>query len=67
VRALRDEVFALRRDKAVAEAKETDVRRELAAVRAELDGMSGGAYRTWQRENSVLRKQVGRLLAAKWS
>jgi hypothetical protein len=51
-------VFGLKRDKAVAEAKETDVRRELSLVRAELDGMSGGAYRTWQRENNVLRKQV---------
>eukprot|EP00798_Chlamydomonas_sp_ICE-L_P022119 gene22119-29179_t len=58
LRQLREEVFALRREKALAEQKEVEVRRELGAVREQLDGMSPEQYRTWQVEHSELRKKV---------
>lgn len=38
VRQLREELFSLRRDKALAEGKEAEVRRELSAVREQVGG-----------------------------
>lgn len=64
MRQLREEVFALRRDKAVAEAKEGDVRRELSVVREQLDGMSTEQYKGWQKEHMHLKKQVGGMLVS---
>jgi uncharacterized protein (DUF3084 family) len=60
VRHLRDEVFNLRRDKAVAESKENEVRHELSDVRQQLDGMSSDQYKNSQRDNGHLKKQVRR-------
>ena len=58
VRQLRGDVRALEHAKAVAEAKEGAVRRELSDVRAQLDSMSVDRYKNWQAENGELKKRV---------
>lgn len=59
VRQLRDENWALKKAKTVAEVKENEVRRELSDVRQQLDGMDLDNYKKWQHDNEELKKQVG--------
>ncbi|KXZ46909.1 hypothetical protein GPECTOR_39g403 [Gonium pectorale] len=70
VRALREELFAVKREKATAQQKEAEasslraipqVRLELTHVRALLDGMNQEAYREMQNENDNMKKRVASL------
>ncbi|EFJ46513.1 hypothetical protein VOLCADRAFT_118102 [Volvox carteri f. nagariensis] len=61
VRALREELFAVKREKATAQQKEAEVRLELSHVRALLDGMNLESYRTMQGESDTLKKRIASL------
>ncbi|GLC41809.1 hypothetical protein PLESTM_001241900 [Pleodorina starrii] len=61
VRALREELFAVKREKATAQQKEAEVRLELSHVRALLDGMNLESYRTMQGESDGLKKRIASL------
>ncbi|KAG2486785.1 hypothetical protein HYH03_014584 [Edaphochlamys debaryana] len=61
VRALREELFAVKREKATAQAKEAEVRLELTHTRALLDGMDLQSYRVMQDEADALKKRVASL------
>jgi hypothetical protein len=58
VRQMTEEVFALRRAKAMAEKKEVEVREELSFLREQLDGMSVDQYKAWQKEHGMLKNRV---------
>ncbi|GLI67567.1 hypothetical protein VaNZ11_011794 [Volvox africanus] len=62
VRALREELFAVKREKATAQQKEAEVRLELSHVRALLDGMNLQSYRTMQDESDTLKKRIASLM-----
>ncbi|GFR44254.1 hypothetical protein Agub_g5456 [Astrephomene gubernaculifera] len=61
VRSLREELFAVKREKATAQQKEAEVRLELSHVRSLLDGMNAESYRVMQDESDGMKKRVASL------
>ncbi|KAG2447989.1 hypothetical protein HYH02_007017 [Chlamydomonas schloesseri] len=61
VRALREELFAVKREKATAQQKEAEVRMELQHVRTLLDGMDQTSYKAMQDDSDALKKKVASL------
>eukprot|EP00198_Chlamydomonas_reinhardtii_P003427 XP_001692763.1 predicted protein [Chlamydomonas reinhardtii] len=61
VRALREELFAVKREKATAQQKEAEVRMELQHVRTLLDGMDQTSYKAMQDDTDALKKKVASL------
>ncbi|KAG2431181.1 hypothetical protein HXX76_009709 [Chlamydomonas incerta] len=61
VRALREELFAVKREKATAQQKEAEVRMELQHVRTLLDGMDQTSYKAMQDDSDGLKKKVASL------
>lgn len=58
VRSLREELFAVKREKAQAQQKEAEIRMELSHLRALLDGMELSNYRTMQDDHDAMKKKL---------
>lgn len=58
MRVLREELFGLRRERALGQQKEAELRRELAAIKRQAEGVSPEEYRRLQREAADAAKRL---------
>jgi hypothetical protein len=58
VRNLREELFSLRRERALSQQKEAELRRELAAVKRQTEGVSPQDFRRMQRDSAEAARRL---------